>query len=208
MLRACIKGKQSIKQSSQSTSGILALKSYYQFFLPSLGSSPACDIHTLLIPTYQSWRRPYISVNHTRYTEVKTGSEHLYIQHGKQASYWTLFITTTANAFTTTPLSRGLPTYDGVEIPPAISLLYLLSDPKVRRQSDELRLQEILTRATTYIDPVLVSFDNGWDDLNTKGFELVQFATGRTSKFYTPHGAWIHDNNEKDDQTILDDGNI
>ncbi|RJE18658.1 hypothetical protein PHISCL_09008 [Aspergillus sclerotialis] len=103
---------------------------------------------------------------------------------------------------------RGSPVYEYSSTPPAISLLYLLSDPKVPKQSDELRLQAILTRATTYIDPVLVSLDNGWDDLNTKGFELVQFATGRTSKFYTPHGAWIHDNNEKDDQTILDDGDI
>ena len=103
---------------------------------------------------------------------------------------------------------RGSPVYEYSSTPPAISLLYLLSDPKVPKQSDELRFQSILTRATIYIDPVLVALDGGWDDLNTKGFELVRFATGRTSKFYTPHGKWIHDNKEKNDQTILDDGDI
>ena len=102
----------------------------------------------------------------------------------------------------------GSPVYEYSSTPPAISLLYLLSDPKVPKQGDELRLQSILSRATTYIDPVLVSLEDGWEGLNAKGLELVRFATGRTSKFYTPHGQWIYDSNEKDDQTILDDGDV
>lgn len=102
----------------------------------------------------------------------------------------------------------GNPVYERSQTPPAVSLLYLLSAQKIPQPGDELKWQSILSRATTYVDPVLVYLSGGWTDLQTKGEDLVRFATGRTFKFYSPHGRWTNDEGERTDTTTIDDGDV
>lgn len=102
----------------------------------------------------------------------------------------------------------GSPVYHYNATPPAVSLFYILADPKVPQPGAELRLQSVLHMATAFIDPVVVYLENGLSDLQVKGHELIRFATGRAFKFYTPHGQWTSDWLEKGDQTTIDDGDF
>lgn len=102
----------------------------------------------------------------------------------------------------------GNPVYERSWTPPAVSLQYMLSDPKISKQADEWRLQSILSKATEYIDPVLVYVENGMDDLQLRGCELVRSTTGRVFKFYTPHGQWVNDSHEREEKTTIDHGDL
>jgi hypothetical protein len=53
----------------------------------------------------------------------------------------------------------GYPVYEHSSTLPEVSLLFMLSNPKIPQLGDDYRLQSILCRATTYIDPVLVYLD-------------------------------------------------
>ncbi|KAE8391956.1 hypothetical protein BDV23DRAFT_182077 [Aspergillus alliaceus] len=102
----------------------------------------------------------------------------------------------------------GCPVYEPSGTPPAISLLFQMAKPKVPKYGDELRFQSIFSRATTFIDPVIVELEKGPDDLDRGGFKLVQFATGRTSKFYSLHGRWTEDKLERDECRTPDEGKV
>lgn len=102
----------------------------------------------------------------------------------------------------------GSPVYRYNWTPAVVSLLYILSDPKVPQPGDEWRMQSILHRAAAFVDPVVVYLENGLSDLQTKGHQLIRFATERVFKFYSPHGQWANDSLEKDDQTTIDDGDF
>ncbi|KAB8257292.1 hypothetical protein BDV32DRAFT_140481 [Aspergillus pseudonomiae] len=100
----------------------------------------------------------------------------------------------------------GHPMYEPSGTPPAISLLFQLADPKMPKPRDELRVQSIFARALMFIDPVLVELENGLQDLDREGFDLVRWATGRVSKFYTLHGRWKEDWFEWDECRSPDSG--
>lgn len=102
----------------------------------------------------------------------------------------------------------GNPVYKYSWTPPAASLMYILSNPKMPQPGDELRLQSILSRATAHIDPVLAYVEGAWTGLQAKGRELINFATGQACKFYTPHGQWVDDRRKKDDLLTIDDGDV
>ncbi|RMJ25130.1 hypothetical protein PHISP_03993 [Aspergillus sp. HF37] len=100
----------------------------------------------------------------------------------------------------------GYPVYEHSATPPEVSLLFMLSNPKTPQLGDEYRLQSILCRATIYVDPVLVYLDKGLEALQLRGCDIIRFATGKTFKFYTPHGQWANDSREWEAQTTIDDG--
>ncbi|KAE8348545.1 hypothetical protein BDV28DRAFT_152730 [Aspergillus coremiiformis] len=102
----------------------------------------------------------------------------------------------------------GCPVYEPSGTPPAISLFFQLSEPKVPTPEDELRFQSIFTRAKTFIDPVIVESENSPEDLYQQRFELVKSPTSRTSKFYSLHGRWTEDPLEQDECKVPDEGNV
>ncbi|XHG04821.1 hypothetical protein AWENTII_008072 [Aspergillus wentii] len=102
----------------------------------------------------------------------------------------------------------GCPVYEYNWTPAVISLLFLMSSPKIPRLGDEYRLRSIMTRAMVWVDPVIVHLEDGWKDLHRRGLDLVRFATGRVFKFYSPHGTWVNDEREISEETALDDGDI
>ncbi|TQB74639.1 hypothetical protein MPDQ_004489 [Monascus purpureus] len=103
----------------------------------------------------------------------------------------------------------GHPVYEYSATPPAVSLMYLASRPKIPSPSDEWRIHAILARATKFIDPVIMDLDSqrGWSDLALRGSDLVRVVTGRVHKFYSQHGHWTDDHREGNDRTIVDIGN-
>ncbi|OJJ50864.1 hypothetical protein ASPZODRAFT_126822 [Penicilliopsis zonata CBS 506.65] len=103
---------------------------------------------------------------------------------------------------------NGDPVYEPSGTEPCISLFYLLSAPKVLHPRDDLRIQATMSRATHFVDPVLVFLESGVDDLTQTGSDLVNFAAGRTFKTYSPHGKWTEDEKERQDGTLMDDGEI
>lgn len=102
----------------------------------------------------------------------------------------------------------GSPVFGYSATPAVISLLFLLSEPKVPATGDEYRLEAIMRRAMVFVDPVFVYLNNGWGSLCLRGSELIRWATGRVFKFYTPHGHWGQDDREIVDDTRVDDGNL
>ncbi|OGM40175.1 hypothetical protein ABOM_011681 [Aspergillus bombycis] len=102
----------------------------------------------------------------------------------------------------------GYPIYESSGTPPAISLLFQLTDPKIPKPRDELRFQSIFARALMFIDPVIVGLEKGMQDLDREGFNLVRWATGRVSRFYTLHGRWKEDRFEWEECRIPDTGII
>ena len=102
----------------------------------------------------------------------------------------------------------GSPVFGYSATPAAISLLFLLSEPKVPATGDEYRLEAIMRRATVFVDPVFVYLDNGWGSLCLRGSDLIRWATGRVFKFYTPNGHWSQDDREVAEDTRVDDGNL
>lgn len=103
----------------------------------------------------------------------------------------------------------GCATYEYSATPAAISLLALLANPKIPASlCDEWRYQSIMQRAMQCVDPVLVYLETGWGDLLKRGSDLVQWATGRVHKFYTPHGSWQNDSSDMEDGTLADNGDV
>ncbi|QMW29860.1 hypothetical protein G4B84_005195 [Aspergillus flavus NRRL3357] len=92
--------------------------------------------------------------------------------------------------------------------PAVISLLFQLSDPKVPKPRDELRFQSIFARAMIFVDPVIVLLERGLHDLDRRGFNLVRWATGRVSRYYTLHGRWTEDQFEWQECRLPDEGII
>lgn len=102
----------------------------------------------------------------------------------------------------------GAPVYGHNPTPPAISLLFLLTSPKVPPSGHEWRYESIMKRAMAFVDPVFVYVDNGREDLLKRGFDLVRWATGRVYKFYSPHGKWVEDARDLEEFPVLDDGDL
>lgn len=103
----------------------------------------------------------------------------------------------------------GCPVYQHSSTPPAVSLAFMLADPKIPRPSDEFRMQAILGCGTTFIDPVMVHIDEVGEELfQLRGSELVRACAGRVLKYYTAHGQWVTDTREETGQTTLDDGSF
>ncbi|KAE8145080.1 hypothetical protein BDV25DRAFT_144993 [Aspergillus avenaceus] len=102
----------------------------------------------------------------------------------------------------------GSPVFESSLTPATISLLFQLAPPKNPKLGDEIWFEGIMRRAMTYVDPVIVYLEKGIEDLTRRGMDLVQFATGRTYKLYSPHGRWILDELEWDEGTLLDDGSM
>lgn len=102
----------------------------------------------------------------------------------------------------------GSPRYRYSMTPATISLLFLVTAPKIPSAGDEWRLDAIMRRAMHHVDPVMVVLENGCEDFKRKGSDLVRWATGRAYKFYSPHGNWRRDPQERDDSTELDIGNV
>lgn len=102
----------------------------------------------------------------------------------------------------------GSPVFGYSATPAVISLLFLLSEPKVPAAGDEYRLEAIMRRAMVFVDPVFVYLNNGWGSLCLRGSDLIRWATGRVFKFYSPHGHWGQDDREIVDDTRVDDGNL
>ena len=102
----------------------------------------------------------------------------------------------------------GYPVYGYNPTPPTVSLLFLLADPKVPPPGHEWRYDSIMRRASVFVDPVIVYLENGWRDLCLRGFDLVQRATGRVFKFYSPHGYWQDDPQDLAEYSVLDDGDL
>ena len=102
----------------------------------------------------------------------------------------------------------GSPVFRYSATPAVISLLFLLSEPKVPTIGDEYRLEAIMRKAMVFVDPVFVYLNNGWGSLCLRGSELIRWATGRVFKFYTPNGHWSQDDREIADDTRVDDGNL
>ncbi|KAE8306783.1 hypothetical protein BDV41DRAFT_585192 [Aspergillus transmontanensis] len=90
--------------------------------------------------------------------------------------------------------------------PAVISLLFQLADPKLPKPRDELRFQSIFARAMIFIDPVIVELERGLQDLDRRGFNLVRWATGRVSRYYTLHGRWTEDQFEWEECRLPDEG--
>lgn len=99
----------------------------------------------------------------------------------------------------------GQAVYEYSDTPPAVSLWYIASQPKVPLPSDEMRVQSILSRATRFIDPV-VYFGHDWRDLQRRGQELIRAVTGDVFKCYTLHGTWKNDERHFDGETRMDEG--
>lgn len=102
----------------------------------------------------------------------------------------------------------GFPVFVHNPTPAVISLLFLLADPKVPPPGQEWRYDSIMRRASIFVDPVIVYLEKGWGDLCLRGSDLVQWATGRVFKFYSPHGHWSQDLRDLAEITVLDDGDL
>lgn len=102
----------------------------------------------------------------------------------------------------------GSPRYRHPTTPATISLLFLVTAPKILSAGEEWRLDAIMRQATHYVDPVVVVLENGCEDFKRKGSDLVWWVTGRAYKFYSPHGNWRRDPQERDDSTELDIGGV
>ncbi|KAL4889458.1 hypothetical protein BDV59DRAFT_205282 [Aspergillus ambiguus] len=104
---------------------------------------------------------------------------------------------------------QAVPQHSGT--PAAVSLMFILAIPRVpHAHKDSLRFWCIFNQAKTYVDPVVVCLEdsNGTRGLFQRGRDLVDWATGRTYKFYTGHGSWTQDDRERADETVEDIGDV
>ncbi|KAJ9291700.1 hypothetical protein DTO021C3_601 [Paecilomyces variotii] len=99
----------------------------------------------------------------------------------------------------------GEAVYEYSDTPPAVSLWYIVSEPKVSRLYDEMRVQAILTRALKFIDPVIY-YGRDWRDMRRRGQDFIRAVTGNVFKCYTLHGMWREDQNHFDEGTRIDEG--
>ncbi|KAJ5782880.1 hypothetical protein N7457_004654 [Penicillium paradoxum] len=103
----------------------------------------------------------------------------------------------------------GLRVYNYSATSPADSLALILATPKFPWGTASLRTQSVLSRASTYIDPVIVVLDDADEDLlELRGSELVRASTGKVFKYYSPHGRWLDDSRDSSEETTTDFGNI
>ncbi|KAJ5646235.1 hypothetical protein N7490_002607 [Penicillium lividum] len=92
---------------------------------------------------------------------------------------------------------------------PEESLAVMLSYPKVPQATDNYRVQAILRRAYTFLDPVLLSLDDVDDSiLLLRGSALQHAAKDHVFKYYTAHGQWMFDDTEPIQNTTLDIGEV
>jgi hypothetical protein len=89
---------------------------------------------------------------------------------------------------------------------PAHSLMFILSGPKAPEARDENRIRSILSRACHLVDPVI--YTGRLDVLGKTGQDLVNAVIGNVYKFYTPHGSWMADGEDLEQQTVEDVGTI
>ncbi|KXG47527.1 uncharacterized protein PGRI_013970 [Penicillium griseofulvum] len=103
----------------------------------------------------------------------------------------------------------GMRAYTHSATSPSDSLAIILADPKNPQGGASLRIQLLVSRATLYIDPVIVLMDSANDSLfGLRGSELVRASTGRVFKFYSPHGRWMEDPNDTSEEATTDFGSV
>jgi hypothetical protein len=103
----------------------------------------------------------------------------------------------------------GMRAYAHSATSPSDSLAIILADPKNPQGSASLRIQLLVSRATLYIDPVIVLMDGADNSLfDLRGSELVRASTGRVSKFYSPHGRWMEDPDDTSEEATTDFGSV
>jgi hypothetical protein len=98
----------------------------------------------------------------------------------------------------------GNPIRERSETHTAHSLWYILSGPKTPGPRDENRFLSILNRACQMVDPVIYTGDI--DVLSRAGQDLVNAVIGKVFKFYTPHGCWQDDTDDRDEEAVEDKG--
>jgi hypothetical protein len=92
--------------------------------------------------------------------------------------------------------------------PPGVSLVCIQAGAKVPTGRDVFRVQSIMNRALPLIEPVAVSLEGQHQDiLSMRGSSLLQASQGRVFKLYSPHGAWVNDQQVMKDQIMVDTGN-
>ncbi|RAH44489.1 uncharacterized protein BO95DRAFT_515528 [Aspergillus brunneoviolaceus CBS 621.78] len=91
--------------------------------------------------------------------------------------------------------------------PPAISLFFQLTDPKVPRAGDELRLKALMKNAMVYIDPVVVDLETRGQRLPGTITDFIEWASKLTFRYYSPHGWWRNDPRVTNDECLQDPGN-
>ncbi|KAI2732361.1 hypothetical protein CBS147332_1500 [Penicillium roqueforti] len=102
----------------------------------------------------------------------------------------------------------GLRVYTRSSTSPSDSLAIILAKPKKPQGGAMWRVYSVLNRATQYIDPVLVFLDHQDESLfELRGSELVRASAGRVFKFYSPHGMWMEDSSDTNDDITTDFGN-
>ncbi|RAH86519.1 hypothetical protein BO86DRAFT_452949 [Aspergillus japonicus CBS 114.51] len=101
----------------------------------------------------------------------------------------------------------GNPVPQESRTPPVISLFFQLTDPKVPRAGDELRLKALLKNAMVYIDPVVVDLENRGQRLPGTIADFVEWASKLTFRYYSPHGWWRNDPRITEDECLQDPGN-
>ncbi|GAD94090.1 predicted protein [Paecilomyces variotii No. 5] len=99
----------------------------------------------------------------------------------------------------------GEAVFEYCDTPPAVSLWYIMSEPKVSPLYDEMRVQSILCRALKCIDPV-VYYGRDWRDLRRRGQDFIRAVTGSVFKCYTLHGTWRSDERHFGEGTRMDEG--
>ncbi|CAG7921237.1 unnamed protein product [Penicillium olsonii] len=92
---------------------------------------------------------------------------------------------------------------------PSESLAIILSDPKAPRGSSKYRIQAITENAFTLVDPVILYLDGiGHRLFQLRGSQLIKASEGRVFKFYSPHGVWMDDTRETEEDTAYDPGSL
>lgn len=104
----------------------------------------------------------------------------------------------------------GEPVYQPSLTAPADSLTIILADPKVPEVKEDLRVQTLLRRAFTFLDPVVVNVEHAPRHLLLQrgSSQLQQAASECTSTYYTPHGQWMVDMEADLSKVVVDNGNI
>ncbi|KAJ5747309.1 uncharacterized protein N7511_009005 [Penicillium nucicola] len=99
------------------------------------------------------------------------------------------------------------PVYERSATPPAVSFACIQAGPKILPVRDRYRVQSIMNRTATFLDPVGLLLESGDDPiLKMRGSQLEQACHGRAFKMYSVHGSWMRDNKEDTGSIIEDTG--
>ncbi|KAL4779221.1 hypothetical protein BJX76DRAFT_365475 [Aspergillus varians] len=89
---------------------------------------------------------------------------------------------------------------------PEVSLFVMMRRARTVKpgSSKEIWLRVVMSCALRYVDPVIIMLRNG-ADIPRYPEGLLRYARGRTFKFYSAHGSWYADPEDRDG-AIEDDG--